>query len=326
MQWHQTQQIILTLLADGQYHKETELQQALFKESATLKMHLQTLVDAGVSINYCPQQGYQLSKPLFLLDEKKITTELQRHLKNPFQLHLFSNIDSTNRYLKEIPSNTLTSICCAEQQTQGRGRFDRKWHSPFGENIYCSSRWHLHASVKKLSGLSLVTSLAIMAALEAFNRQQDIKIKWPNDILWQNKKLCGSLIELIPQTSHSVDVIIGIGLNVNSDTATSPLFDKPWCSLFELTQTIQDKNLLIAQLIIQLERYLTDFIEHDLAFFSQEWQNHDYLQGKIITVTQGNNKIEGVACGIDSFGQLILKDQQGKKWFMSSGDATLRNE
>ena len=261
---------------------------------------------------------------MILLDEQQIKTELNTQgFTTPYKLYLFKTIDSTNRYLKDLPSSDRLTLCCAEEQTQGRGRFNRHWHSPFGENIYCSSRWNLHCDLTKLSGLSLVTSLAVLATLNELTPCEDIKVKWPNDILWGDKKLCGSLIELATQTDGNIQVIIGIGLNVNSDTKNYPLPDKPWCSLYEIHQQLLNRNQLISSLIIRMESYLNRFINKGLNDFMDEWKQADYLAGKHITMTQMSGLICGKACGITSMGQLILEDEQGTPYFISSGDASL---
>lgn len=261
-----------------------------------------------------------LPNKLILLNEQQI----KEQLSTLFNLHLFTSIDSTNRFLKELPTSKQVDICCAELQTQGRGRFGRQWHSPFGENIYCSSRWRLNYDLMKLSGLSLVTSLAVLATLNELNLSSDIKIKWPNDIYWADKKLCGSLIEILAESNSTAQIIIGIGLNVNSDTKNHPLPDKPWCSLYDISHHYFDRNLLIIGLIRNLERYLNTFINNDLTVFMDEWNQADYLAGKYIQITQPSGILNGKACGINPMGQLLLEDEVGVRHLLSSGDASLR--
>lgn len=326
-QLNQTQRTILELLADGNCHTGTQLGNTLNITRSAIWKQINQLIELGVPIISWPQQKYQLKHPFILLNEEVIETCLQKKNWNiAHELHLFSSIDSTNRYLKELPHTNTIPICCAEFQTQGRGRFGRNWYSPFGENIYCSSRWQVPYDLGKLSGLSLVTSLAVLAALNQFNQNQQIKIKWPNDILWQGKKLCGSLIEIIAESHAHAQVIIGIGLNVNSDTQNNTLLDKPWCSLYEITQKTHDRNELIALLITQLDNYLQRFFKEDFNVFLHEWASHDYLYGKEITVTQTNKTLTGSACGINEIGQLILKDKQGYAHLLSSGDTTLQQK
>ncbi|VEB38578.1 bifunctional biotin--[acetyl-CoA-carboxylase] ligase/biotin operon repressor BirA [Legionella cherrii] len=321
-----SQLTLLELLGDGECHSGSELGAALGITRSAIWKQINHLIESGIPIKRMRHQGYQLPNQLILLNKKKITEYLiAEKCISPFKLHLFTTIDSTNRYLKDLPLSNSVDICCAEIQTQGRGRFGRHWHSPFGENIYCSSRWNLNYDLAKLSGLSLVTSLAIVATLNELDLSSNIKIKWPNDILWDNKKLCGSLIEILAESNGNVQVIIGVGLNVNTDTQNSPLPDKPWCSLYEMTQKHFDRNVLIAKLITHLEYYLIKFIHHDLNFFMDEWSKSDYLFGKKIKVTQSSNTLSGLACGINDSGQLIVEDDDGIKHFLSSGDTSLHD-
>jgi BirA family transcriptional regulator, biotin operon repressor / biotin---[acetyl-CoA-carboxylase] ligase len=256
-----------------------------------------------------------------LLNAEQINTLLQVPTSH---LHLFSSIDSTNRFLKDLPASNQVDICCAEMQTQGRGRFGRYWHSPYGENIYCSSRWNLNYDLTKFSGLSLVTSLAILSALNALQISQKIQIKWPNDLYWSDKKLGGSLIEIIAKSNGNAQVIIGIGLNVNTDTANHPLPEKPWCSLYEITKQHFNRNLLVASVMNKLNEYVTQFMRTNLNSFMDEWKAADYLAGKYITVTQHSTTLSGQALGINAIGQLRLVDESGKEHLLSSGDTTLQ--
>lgn len=322
-----SQSTLLKLLGDGQCHSGSELGMALGVTRSAIWKQIKQLIELGVPIHSRAQQGYQLSGELILLDEEKIRQGLEKNkLATPFRLHRFTSIDSTNRFLKELPPSNQLELCCAELQTQGRGRFGRQWHSPFGENIYCSSRWNLNCDLSKLSGLSLVTSLAIIATLKELHLDQQIQIKWPNDIYWNNKKLCGSLIEILAESNATVQVIIGIGLNVNTDTMNNPLADQAWCSLFEISQHYLDRNQLIVRLISQLECYLQRFMQYDLNVFMTEWEQADYLVGKEITVSQGSETLKGIASGINHYGQLILEDSAGKKHYLSSGDASLKKK
>ncbi|CAM3003317.1 biotin--[acetyl-CoA-carboxylase] ligase [Legionella worsleiensis] len=327
IQFNQTQRTLLQILGDGLCHSGSELGNVLGMSRSAVWKHINQLMDVGIGIIRMPQQGYRLANPLQLLDETLITNHLhQKAFPQSFKLHLFSSIDSTNRFLKEIPPSSTLDICCAEVQTQGRGRFGRAWHSPFGENIYCSSRWNVYCDLSRLSGLSLITSLAILKSLKESVATDAIKIKWPNDLLWGNKKICGVLIEIIAESNGHAQVIIGIGLNVNSDTQNHPLPDKPWGSLFDLAHQQFDRNILIANLMYHLNCNINQFLNHDLTSFMDEWKQYDYLAGKHISVTQALNSFTGTACGIDAAGQLILRDDKGIIHLLSSGDTSLHND
>lgn len=320
-----TQRHLLQLLADGHCHSGISLGEQLGVSRTAIWKQIKQLTLIGLPIKRISQQGYQLTHPMILLDEALIRHHLaSKAFTKEAHFHLFATIGSTNQFLKELALDPAITICCAETQTQGRGRFGRRWVSPFGENIYFSSRWMLSCCLSSLSGLSLIVGLAIIASLADSQIHDDIRIKWPNDILWGQKKLAGILIEVIAETNGCAQVIIGIGLNVNTATETSPLEDKPWCSLYEITKQHFDRNVLLAHLIHHLDQCLDRFLTLGFAGFSDKWQTVDYLYGKLINVNQPNCTLTGYACGVNELGQLCLRDTQGKLHYLSTGDTSLR--
>jgi BirA family biotin operon repressor/biotin-[acetyl-CoA-carboxylase] ligase len=323
-QFNSSQLALMSLLSDGKCHTGNELGQAIGVSRSAIWKQINHLNELGIPVIHVQQKGYQLPKPLVLLNSENISSELCKlGFKKQFNIQTFTEVDSTNRYLKDLPQRSVIDICCAETQTQGKGRFGRQWYSPFGDNIYCSSRWSLQCDLGKLSGLSLITSLAVLTSLKQLHESKDIKIKWPNDVLWNGKKLCGSLIEIIAETNGSAQVIIGIGLNVNLDPASVMPFDRPWCSLYEIYNTQFDRNLIIANLLKNIELYIDQFMSCDLNYFLNEWKQVDYLYNQETTVSQSTGSVTGIAKGINQFGQLILIDTQGNKHYLSSGDTSL---
>ena len=322
-----TQINLLNCLTDGASHSGNALGEMLHVSRTAIWKQIKQLIDIGVPIERIANKGYRLRTPITFLNEEALREQLSlKHFKTPIDFHLFASIDSTNRQLKEIPYHGAIDVCCAETQTAGRGRFGRHWHSPFGENIYCSSRWHFDCDLSRLSGLSLVVSLAILATLNDMGINDAIKIKWPNDLLWQHKKLCGSLIEVIAESNSRVEVIIGIGLNVNSATTNLPVsIDKPWCSLLDITDHYIDRNALIARLITQLSQHLQIFIEHGFTAFIADWHHSDYLYGENITVSHPTGALSGIAQGVNEGGQLILMDEMNVTHYLSSGDTSLHS-
>lgn len=263
-----------------------------------------------------------------LLNEQKINEYLQKaRFTEPLTWHILSSIDSTNRYLKDLPSQPIVTICCAETQTHGRGRLQRSWFSPAAENIYCSIRWPFPNDLKALAPFSLVTTLAIVDTLAFFNLHEDLTIKWPNDLFWQDKKLCGILLETVTQNPDHLDLIIGIGLNVNTDSTSQPITpdtpSKPWCSLYDITHHAWDRNPVIARLIINLYQCVSKFVAQGFEPFMQQWSSLDYLYGKTVTITQGQQIIRGIAQGINLQGELLLMDGNGQQCTIAGGEASV---
>jgi BirA family biotin operon repressor/biotin-[acetyl-CoA-carboxylase] ligase len=264
---------------------------------------------------------------LFVPIEEQRIRETLNGLQETFLFHIFNEIDSTNRYLKEVISRKEIQVCCAETQTNGRGRFDRHWASPFGENIYLSIRRQLKLDYASISTLGLVVAMAVLDGLQQeLAVAKDFRIKWPNDLLWEDKKLCGILIEIVSESNGLFDLVIGIGVNVNTDSTQNPLSldrEKRSCSLFDITGKLSDRNALIAHLLVSLDRAVSLLINEGFSAFLARWQDLDYLTGKYIHVSQMGERLSGRADGINHLGQLRLVDDRGLIHYLSSGDASL---
>ncbi len=234
-------------------------------------------------------------------------------------IHAFDTIDSTNEFLKYQPATpSCPTLCIAETQTAGRGRFGRVWHSPHGCHIYCSIRYYLPVHSAQLSALSLVVSLSLVNTIKALGLPTDnLRIKWPNDLLWQTRKLSGILIELADTGQNHTEVILGIGLNVNTQNT------HPWCSLQEITGRYFDRNLIVAQLIHQLQCALGQYIASGFSGFKAKWKSLDYLYQQPIRVVQNNRELKGYAHGITSDGHLILLDEHQQRHELASGETSL---
>ena len=140
--------------------------------------------------------------------------------------------------------------------------------------------------------------------------------------MWQHKKLAGVLIDVFAETNGCVQIIIGIGINVNSTSRESP--QMPWCSLYKMTGNFFDRNQLIATLIQTLDSNLLQFLKHGFSIFRNHWQQVDYLRGHYIDVFQSNTSLSGYACGVNEQGQLCLKDDDGHYHALSAGDTSLK--
>ena len=260
-----------------------------------------------------------------LLDEQVIQNRLvELDFDKAFDFYCFKEINSTNEFLMQLPVTPTLSFCCAEMQTQGRGRFGRKWSSPFGENIYFSGRWSFQGDIANLSGLSLVVGLALIDCLKKHKLDKGVYIKWPNDLLWKDQKLAGILIEL--QSVHKVlsNIIVGVGLNVNTVRDENTLSDKPWCSLIDITGELINRNVLLADLIYFLDKNITEFFLVGFAPFKEKWNTVDYLKDRWLIIKRGSNEIAGKGMGVDDEGQLIIQSKSNQQFFLSSGEASIK--
>ncbi len=253
------------------------------------------------------------------LDKEKILSKLSNEFRSKVVLEVFDTISSTNDYLlrKEKNKNKDIKICIAEEQTKGRGRRGKSWISPKFKNIYFS----LNSYFKKedLSGLSIAVALSVSKVLTKINVMS--LIKWPNDLLVGNKKICGILIETA-KVGELTKVVIGIGINVNMEY--SELIDQEWTSIkLEKKQSV-DRNSIITDMINQLCITLNKFEQEEFDYFLKRFTSLDLLRDKEFTLKDKPNETF-IGKGIDNKGFLIaqnLKDQRIVKF--SSGEVSLK--
>ncbi|TCK01549.1 BirA family biotin operon repressor/biotin-[acetyl-CoA-carboxylase] ligase [Volucribacter psittacicida] len=241
----------------------------------------------------------------------------------PRHIVIYKQISSTNQYLLEhIKQLSKGTICLAEQQTAGRGRRGRQWHSPLGCQIIMSLYWTLPIQ-RDIAGLSTVVGLAIADCLQ--QQGAAIQLKWPNDLLFQQRKLGGILIELAKSNDKNLwHLVIGVGINVCLPTQQQ--IDQPWANLNEILEQ-PDRNSLIVVLIKCIEQYLNDFEQYGITpHLQQQWQDFDAYFDQEVKVITEQKEIIGMANGIDLQGrlQLITEDQQCL--LFNGGEVSLRKK
>jgi BirA family transcriptional regulator, biotin operon repressor / biotin---[acetyl-CoA-carboxylase] ligase len=321
-----TNKQLIEILNDGEFHSGRQLGTLLNMTRSAIWKQIKHLKDLGINIKSIKGKGYCLGRPFTLLNNIQIKNHISdKHLQQQLDIQIFDCIDSTNTYLKHysVLDPSRIPICLAEQQTQGRGRLQRSWYSPFAANIYFSGRWQFDAEVSKLSSLSLVVSLAIVNMLAHIGLEDDIKIKWPNDIMWKNKKLAGILIEAMIETHHLSHVVIGIGINVNMPDSAALHIEKPWVSLNQIFNKTIDRNLLVALLIEELITIIDQFKSAGFAHFLNQWRRYDYLKDQQVQLTILSKVHQGQAHGVDEQGSLLLKKADGHVVSFTAGDASI---
>lgn len=310
---------ILNILNDGQYHDGTSIGAKLNMTRSAVWKIIKKLEEYGVDIDSVKGKGYALREPLILLDAAKIKKKIT---PKQIGITIFESIPSTQDYLKSLKHKENIQICLTEKQTEGKGRLGREWYSPFGKNIYCSCFFPFQKDISELSGLSLVTSLAMVKTLKKMGIHKNIFVKWPNDIVCENEKLGGGLIEILAESHGLSHVVIGIGMNVNMIVDAENITQK-WTSLQKITGHSIDRNELCAQLIDTLLNHLYEFATHGFAPFIEEWIKLDNLMNQTITLKNVNTIIKGKVKGVNDQGHLLLELNTGRVQAFSSGDTSI---
>ena len=231
------------------------------------------------------------------------------------------SIETTNNAFNTQRSTEKFSVCLAEEQTQGRGQFQRIWHSPFAENIYLSLCYYSSKTPASLCGLSLVAGYAICTVLnEHFTLDEPASIKWPNDILCKNAKIAGLLVETKKMPNETHRIVIGIGLNVNMQHAANSIISQRWTSLRQLTGVSQNRNIICAHLINQVRTFISLFEKEGFSIFAPLWNQHNALLNQTIQLHHNQMITIGKCRGVSAQAELILELPSGEKKYFSSGE------
>lgn len=322
------QKQIITILADGRFHSGEKLAKSLGVTRSAIWKIIHDMERFDIPIFSLPKKGYQIPDGVELLDETKIRQQLSNVAATKIPLiEIFDSIPSTNEYLLAKTKNNQSlsgQICLAEHQSAGYGRRGREWYSPFGSNLYFSMVWDFGKDPAEISGLSLALAVAIVRTLKHFQIENHLQLKWPNDILWNYKKLGGVLLEITAQPHEKTKVVIGVGLNVNMPKYNAARISQPWTDLKSILRKNVSRNLVVAILINNFVETLEQFNTKGLSAFLAEWQKYDATFEKNVVIQTPQHTQQGVACGVSEKGELLLRNAENQVTKIMSGEVSLR--
>ncbi len=236
---------------------------------------------------------------------------------------LFESIDSTNTRAMALAKagNTSGTVIIAQTQNNGRGRIGKTWESPKGTGLYFSLIIRPQLAPEDLAKITLTTGLALrngVAKISGISAQ----LKWPNDLLFKQKKLAGILTETVLSINDRPTVIIGIGLNVNTPAPAFPQeLRAKATSMRIITDCHFDKGAVLAAILNEIEREIERLANNDFAGILSDWREQDATYGKWLTwLTPAGQKITGLSLGPDEEGRLHIRDKEGKKHRILSGN------
>jgi BirA family biotin operon repressor/biotin-[acetyl-CoA-carboxylase] ligase len=239
------------------------------------------------------------------------------------QILHFDSIDSTNlEAMRQAKGGAAEGLCIiAREQTRGRGRLDRSWHSPKDAGLYLSIVLQPKFELARWPLISLAAALAVH---DAIFRTCDLKvdIKWPNDICVRDRKLCGILAETV-ETEIGLAAIVGIGINLHDEDFPAEL--EPFTtSLRSVTGGEVNRDILVNALLKALiERY--EMLDSDSGgeHTIREWCAHSsYAFGRMVRVSLGDGHFVGITRGLESDGALRIETADGKNKIVRAGDVT----
>ncbi len=339
------QPALLVLLADGRLHSGEDLAEKLDVSRAAVWKAVERLRALGIGVLAEARRGYRLLQPVELLDAARMRAELKRDVADALGvLEILFEVDSTNSRLLAAhpPPYGVAHACACELQSAGRGRRGRRWVTPFGAGIAMSLAWAFRDAGRDLPALSLAVGVALARALKRAGAH-GIRLKWPNDLWFEDRKIGGVLDELRAEAGGAAHVVIGVGINVAlppgvrreiercaaapGNTASGAVA-APIAAVADACPELlgpPSRNRIAGATIDELLRMLAGFEREGFAPFREDWSALDALRGRAVRVLTGERSVVGVARGVEADGELRV-DVGGRLQTFASGEVSLRLE
>lgn len=290
---------------------------AVWKAVARLK-------EEGYQIESVQKKGYRLvASPDVVLAE-----EIQSILKTRWaarEICYLKTVDSTNRYAKKKAEEGAPhgALVVAEEQTQGKGRMGRNWSDPAGQNIAMTLILRPAIQPQSASMVTLVAGLSVARALKTLCGL-DVKIKWPNDVVAGGRKLCGILSEMSAEMSGIHYLVIGIGINVNTEHFPEELRDKATSLYLETGEKMQRARIIAACMEYFEEDFSLFEKTMDLSLLKDQYEALLINKDEKVKVLERDASYVGIAKGIDREGELLVEKEDGSLTRVYAGEVSVR--
>ena len=297
--------------------------QAVWKNISQLK-------EKGFEIESVSNKGYKLISEPDILNSSAIESYLSKECICK-KVEAFETIDSTNTKAKQLAElgEEEGTLIISDEQTAGKGRRGRSWCSKKGANIFMTLLIRPRIEPKYLSGITLLAAMSVATAIKDIC-DTEAKIKWPNDIVINKKKICGILTEMSSEMNYVNYAVIGIGINVNDDEIPQEI-RKNASSIYLETDRKVNRNELAAKVVEKFDSYYKEFLKtNDLSALTDEYNSMlismnsevKVLYGMAETAKPEDEEI-GIARGIDVDGSLLVETKEGIKSIVS-GEVSVR--
>lgn len=256
--------------------------------------------------------------------------EISKELNTEYigkELYVFKEVSSTNTVAKFLSNNNVEngSVVISEKQTDARGRSGKSWESPLG-GVWLSIILNQDVDHSRLPLITLSTGVAVAKALERIGIKNP-EIKWPNDIMINDKKVCGILTEAIAKFNTIENVIIGVGIDASFDMNEIPEdLQNGTTTLEKELGRKENESTLITIFLEEFENIINLFNEQEFEKILKEWRKRSYTIGKIVEVRAPFNKYyDGYVVGIGKEGALIVEKIDGSLEKVISGECIIKN-
>ncbi|MFR4008176.1 MAG: biotin--[acetyl-CoA-carboxylase] ligase [Christensenellales bacterium] len=248
-------------------------------------------------------------------------------LKSGVTLKHFDSVDSTNEVAKRLAAKgeTNKTVVVSEEQTAGKGRLNRDWVSKKGANLMFSILLRPDFRPQDASKVPIIAAVAVAQSLRNFAKL-DAKVKWPNDVLVDGKKLCGIRCEMASDFDRIEYLVVGIGVNVNQVVFPRDIAEKATSVRGETNRTISRPQLLLSILTDFFDVYTKTFEEGKFDDVIVDYTKMSILFQEMVTVHAGDRETHGKCIGFDRDGCLVMQNEQNRRIRVIAGDVSVRSE
>jgi BirA family biotin operon repressor/biotin-[acetyl-CoA-carboxylase] ligase len=310
-------------LSDGAFHSGQQLAHEFQLSRSSVFNVLNQAEAMGLKLHAVRGRGYRIPGSVEWLADDAVATHLGEH--SPFHVRILDSVDSTNNALMAAASEGAAdgTVFCAEHQHAGKGRRGRQWHAVLGGSLTFSVLWRFDSGLQSMAGLSLAAGLAVARALNRHSPHR-VRLKWPNDVLVDYRKLAGILVEVQGDMNGPAFAVVGIGLNVRLNDAQRESVDQAVVDLAEMGVTI-GRNQLLVDCLQELHAIVTAFRQQGFDALRAEWLMRDAYAGRAVALLLPDGRcVPGTAVGVDPSGAFLLRDQHGATHAYSGGEISLR--
>ena len=321
-----SEELVLAFLAEAgdEFVSGEAISDKLGLSRAAVWKHVESLRDSGYRIDAVPSRGYRLREIPDRLTALEIRPLLSTHDLGQV-LHCFDEVASTNETARQLAEEGAAhgEVVIAERQTAGRGRRGRTWISPPGGNLYLSAVLRPDMPPQRAPEITLVASVALCHAVRRAGA--DAGIKWPNDLVVGDRKLCGILTEMAADEGRVQWVVLGAGVNLNARPEDFPEELRPWVTSVaaERGQPVP-RALFAAAALALLEEWLDRHAEGGFAAVRDEWRVLSDTLGREVRVSAEGREVSGLAEDVDESGALLVRSGAGLEAFRAGDVAHLR--
>lgn len=316
---------ILQLLKDSDgYVSGEEISKVLGVSRTAIWKVISHLKEEGYVIESVTKKGYLLQETPDLLTEDEILYHLKTKWLGRKIVH-YHQIDSTNKEAKKLAASGEKegTIVISEEQLAGRGRLGRTWISPAGTGIWMSVILRPSIAPTDASKITLLAGLAVCEGIKEATGLP-VQIKWPNDLVLHNKKICGILTEMSAEMEKINYIILGIGINVNTDSFPEDLKNTATSLKIE-GEKEYDRKEIVKAILMYLEQYYELYMKNqDMEDLLEKYKNHCLTLGKEVKIIHRNEEFIGKAVDLSKEGELIVEKQDGQVITVFSGEVSVR--